>query len=98
MILALRIAGWGFFVIGMGLFIWAGGFSGAHDEVGLKRSMAFVGIFTALGGMVFTSVSRLLSHFAQVRRFKQQLRERTARQWQGELKSVGEKPPEPPKA
>ncbi len=96
MVLALRLVGWGLFLIGMGLFIWSGGFSSVQDLSATKRTMAWAGIIGAMTGMLSTSFSRLLSHFAQQRRLKEKIRERTQLQWKGELKPVEPRTSDPP--
>ncbi len=70
MAFALRIAGWGLFVLGIGAFIFVGGFGALRDENPTHRVLAWVGMFGALLGMILTSMSRLIGHFVELRRLK----------------------------
>lgn len=70
MALALRIAGWGLFVLGIGIFIFVGDFGALRDENPAHRILAWVGMFGALFGMILTSTSRLIGHFVELRKLK----------------------------
>jgi hypothetical protein len=94
MVTALRIAGWGFFGLGLGLFLYAGGL-GLGPEATEQRTLAWVGIFGALFGMLLTSTSRLIGHFANMRHMREQAQLNNPFRKEGELKPA-EKPPDPP--
>lgn len=71
MILALRIAGWGLFALGMATFILVGAFSAVRSDDSLHRILAWAGMFGALFGMILTSTSRLIGHFVGIRKLKE---------------------------
>jgi len=68
--LALRVAGWGLFILGMGTFILVGAFQAVRHEDQTHRILAWVGMFGALLGMLLTSTSRLIGHFVGMRKLK----------------------------
>lgn len=70
MALALRIVGWGLFVLGIGTFIAVGGFDALRQPGPTYRILAWVGMFGGLFGMILTSTSRLIGHFVELRRLK----------------------------
>ena len=70
MALALRTTGWGLFILGIGAFIFVGGFGALRDGNPTHRILAWVGMFGALFGMILTSTSRLIGHFVELRRLK----------------------------
>ncbi len=92
MIVALRITGWGLFVVGIGVFIFAGGFSAIKEPDATSRILAYAGMFGALLGMFLTSTSRLIGHFAGIRHLKEEVAKKNAFRKRDELKPV-EKPP-----
>ena len=76
MALPLRLVGWTLFVLGIGTFFLVGGFTAIRSESSLHRILAWVGMFGALFGMILTSTSRLIAHFATMRRLREQARKR----------------------
>lgn len=88
MMVAMRIGGWGLFVIGFVVFVAAGAFS---PDPG-NKPIAFAGLMTVLLGMFLTSTSRLIGHFAEIKRLKEKVSANNAFKKQAELKPV-EKPP-----
>lgn len=62
MALGLRLSGWALFLLGAGIFLSSGGFSDP------KNLLAWIGLFTALLGMLLTSASNLAAALRQVRR------------------------------
>lgn len=95
MTVALRIVGWGLFVVGIGLFIFAGGFGAIKEPDATSRLLAYAGMFGALFGMFLTSTSRLIGHFSQIRRLKDEVARNHAFAKRDQLKPV-EKTEEPP--
>jgi hypothetical protein len=66
MTLWLRLSGWVCFLLGAGVFFVAGGFSEP------KNPIPWMGVFTALLGMILTSSANLAAHFERMRRLKEQ--------------------------
>lgn len=65
MSLALRVVGWIFFLTGATIiFVSGGGFT----EPG--NVLPWVGLFIALGGMIMTSLSHLVSRIIQMRNLR----------------------------
>lgn len=58
----LRLSGWVCFLLGGGIFLLSGGFSNPRNPV------LWVGMFTALLGMILTSASNLAASIRQMRR------------------------------
>ena len=55
MALAFRLTGWTLTLVGMGIFIFGGGFGEDHSN-----PVGWAGIFVFLGGMILTSLSGLI--------------------------------------
>jgi len=64
MTLWLRLSGWVCFLLGAGVFLFSGGFGNPKDPI------PWMGMFTALLGMILTSSSNLAAHFERMRRLK----------------------------
>ena len=56
MALAFRLTGWSLTLVGMGIFIFGGGFGEDH-----ANPAGWAGLFVFLGGMVLTSLSGLIN-------------------------------------
>ncbi len=72
MVLWLRLSGWICFLLGAGTFLFSGGFENPRSP------LPWLGLFTALLGMILTSSSNLAAHFERMRRMKEEARARQA--------------------
>ncbi len=66
MVLWLRLSGWTCFLLGGGIFLFSGGFEDPRNPI------PWMGMFTALLGMILTSSSNLAAHFERMRKLKEQ--------------------------